>query len=492
MRYFVAAIAVNVFAAWIPNVSARNLVVSDDIADPMTLDPQKQFSEKNHTICRQIFDGLVRFDPDGKIEPALAVSWERINDTRVRFKLRKEVFFHNGEPFDAEAVRFSMARYTNPETGFPGLYFIDSISHVEVVDNHTVDLITKYPDGILLNRLAGLIFMVPSKYLNEKGDKYFASNPVGTGAFVFTTWEKGKQIALTANKNYWMKGYPKVDGLIFKFIPKERRVKALLSGEVDFVTNPPGTQTLAIKSDQRFTVIKKASACTAPVSFNLASGPLSVLEVRKALNYALDKDKLIRYDLLGNGKIIATFSMDGEAGHNSALKPYKFDIIEAKALLAKAGFPNGFTVKAIVKTDTERTATIIANELKKVGVKLKITLVSDADSMGEFSKGGYDMAIGDIPSPISHSYFAQAIVLYSKSPYCLGGDAKFDSLLEEMVAALNPEKSQYLSEKLDKYVYDNAMGLFTYQYIRLYGLSKKLVFTPYVSGIPCFYGAYFQ
>ncbi|MCX5792460.1 MAG: ABC transporter substrate-binding protein, partial [Elusimicrobia bacterium] len=124
----------------------RGLTVCDDVSDPMTLDPQKQFSEKNHTICQQIFDGLLRFDPDGKIEPALAVSWERIDDTRMRFKLREGVFFHNGEPFDSEAVKFSIERYLDPRTGFPALGFIDSIARVEIVDKYTADIVTKNPD----------------------------------------------------------------------------------------------------------------------------------------------------------------------------------------------------------------------------------------------------------------------------------------------------------------------------------------------------------
>lgn len=470
---------------------SKALNVCDDITDPLTLDPQKQFSEKNHTICQQIFEGLIRFNSEGKIEPALAVSWQRIGPLRVRFNLRKGVVFHNGEPFTAEAVKFTIERYLNPDTGFPARAFIDSIAGAEVVDPDTVDIVTKYPDGILLNRLAGFVLIVPPGYIKEKGGDFFAANPVGTGAFVFKEWKKGEKIVLSGNAGYWMKGYPKLEGLVFHFIAQDKQLDALFSGKVDLITNVPGTQTLAVMRNPRTTVLKKASFYAATSSFNLSSGPLSNIDVRKAFNYALDKEKLIRYDLFGNGKTIATFSMEGEIGHNNSLKPYKFDVKKAKELLVKAGYPNGFLFKVLVKFNTIRTAKIIASEFKNIGVHLELMVVSDADMMKELASKRYDMAIGSNPNPMSHAYFTQAIVLYSKSPYCLGGDPKFDLLLEQMVSTVDSEEGGKKAENLDKYIYDNAMSLFMYQHVKLYGANKKLRFAPYISGMSYFYGTYF-
>ena len=470
---------------------SRILNVCDDVSDPVTLDPQKQFSEKNYTLCWQIFDGLVRFSPDGKIEPALAVSWERISATRMRFKLREGVSFHNGEPFDSEAVKFSIERYLDPNTNFPAMFFIDSISHVEIVDVHTVDLITKYPDAILLNRLAGLVLIVPPGYIRTKGDAYFARHPVGTGAFVFREWKAGDSIELTANKNYWFKGYPKVDGIVFKFVPYEKQVAALLAGEVDLLTDLPGPQTLKVKAKPNLTVLKKASFYTMPFSLNLSSGPLNSLKVRKALNHAVNKENLIRYDLLGNGTPIATLSMPGETGHNPSLKPYAYDPAKARKLLAEAGYPKGFTLNFLVKKNAERFGKIIATDFRKIGVNLRITLVSDADMIREFRSGKYEIFAADVPDPLSHSYFIQAIVLFSKSPYAWGGDGKFDKMLMEMVRADSPEKSEKLAEDIDRYVYDNAMSVFTYQKTAVYGINRKLRFSPYVSRMPQFYGAFF-
>lgn len=471
---------------------SRVLNVCDDVTDPLTLDPQKQFSEKNYTICWQLFDGLVRFDPDGKIEPALALSWERLDATRMRFRLREGVQFHNGEPFDAEAVRFSIERYLDPKTGFPAMFFIDSLSRAEVVDAHTVDLITKYPDGLLLNRLAGLVLMVPPRYIKEKGDEYFARNPVGTGAFIFKEWKQGSSIELAANRDYWLKGYPKTDGLVFKFIPYGKQVEALLAGELDLLTDLPGTQTLKVKARPDLSVLKKPSFYTMPFSLHLSSGPLSSVKVRKALNHAVNKENLIRYDLLGNGKPIATLSMPGETGHNSSLKPYAYDPAKARRLLAEAGYPRGFSLDFLVKKNAERFGNIIASDLKKVGVTLKITLVSDAEMIGEFKGGKYDIFTADVPDPLCHFYFIPSIVLFSNSPYAWGGDGEFDRKMLEMVAAGEPGKSGKLAEELDKYVYDNAMSIFTYQKTAVYGINSSLRFAPYVTRMPQLSGAYFD
>lgn len=470
----------------------RGLTVCDDVSDPKTLDPHKEFSEKNHTICQQIFDGLVRFNPNGKIEPALALSWERMDNTRIRFKLREGVTFHNGEPFNALAVKFSIERYLDPQTGFPALGFIDSISRVEIIDKYTTDVVTRYPDGLLLNRLASFILIAPPHYITEKGAEYFARNPVGTGAFVFKRWEHGNSIHLAANKEYWLKGFPKVDNLVFKFIPYTKQLNALLSGEADLLTDLPGTQTLKVKANPKYTVLKKASFYTMPFALKLSSGPLSSLNVRKALNHAVNKDSLIRYDLLGNGLPIATLSMVGETGHNSSLKPYSYDLAAARKLLAQAGHQNGFTLKFLVKRNAERFAKIVTTNFKKIGVNLHITLVSDAQMIQEFNSGKYDIFVADVPDVMCHSFFIQAIVLFSKSPFAWGGDDKFDDMLMKMVATVNPKESTKMAEEIDRYVYDNAMSIFTYQKTAIYGLNKKLHFTPYVSRMPYFYQAYFN
>lgn len=467
-------------AAW-----GRDLIICDDVTDPATMDPHRQFSEKNHTLIQQIYEGLVRFDPNGKIEPALAMTWERMDPLRMRFHLRKGVSFHNGEPFTAESVRYTIARYLNPATGFPAIGFISSLDHAEVVDDYTVDILTKFPDGLLLNRLAGFVLIVPP-HMDEQLNK----TPIGTGPFKFRSWEKGKKISLAANTNYWMKGFPKLEGLVFMFIPSSEQVERILDGTVDLVTDVPGTMTTHVVSSGKAKISKRPSFYTFTGSLKL-NGPLSDVRVRRAINFAINRQELIRYDVFGNGRPLATVSMPGQFGHNEKLEPYPFDLEKAKKLMQEAGFEKGFSLKVFVKSQAERPFRIIKKQLESIGVQLDGEYVPDSQMISKMANNSWDMTFGDCPDPMAHSFFIQAIVLYSHSPFSLMRSSDYDKKLEEMMMTLDPGKQEETGKNIDDYIYQNALSVFTYQRIRTYGLKRDLYFTPWVTAMPYFYSAYF-
>ncbi|OGR56467.1 MAG: hypothetical protein A2X36_11135, partial [Elusimicrobia bacterium GWA2_69_24] len=370
------------------------LVVSDDVADPATLDPPKQFVEKNYTLLQQMFEGLARIDNQGRIQPALATDWSWRDAKTLELQLRRGVSFHNGEPFDAEAVRFSIERYLDPKTGFPAAGFLNSIEGVAVVDPFTVRIKTKYPDGILINWLAALVLISPPRYFAERGEAYAAEHPVGTGPFRFVAWEKGRQIAMQANERYWAPGRPRFKGLTFRFLPPDGQVEALLKGDVDVVTELPGTYTLQVMKSRVARIVKKQSFYTVGGSINISTGPLSDLRVRRALNLAIDREELIRYDLLGNGRPLATLTMPGEIGHNPALKPYPYDPQEARRLLKAAGYPDGVRLKVIIKYQTERSAKILAKQMERAGITLQVHKSPDATLSRDIQAGTWDFTFG--------------------------------------------------------------------------------------------------
>jgi peptide/nickel transport system substrate-binding protein len=470
-----------------PALPLKTLVVCDDVADPATLDPHKQFSEKNHTLLQQIYEGLVRFTPDGKIEPALAVSWERVDPLRVRFKLREGVTFHNGEPFNGEAVRFSIERYLNPQTGFPAFGFISSLERVEVVDDHTVDIVTKFPDGLLLNRLAGFILIVPPRYIQDEGEEALAVHPMGTGAFQYDRWEKGKRIVLKASERYWLKGYPKIDMLVFRFVPSDKQVDTFLAGGVDLLTELPGTRTFDVANSKRGKVVKQEALFTIVGALNFSEGPLKDKRVRQALNYAINREEVIRYDVLGNGKAIATITMSGEEGHNSDLKPYPYDPQKARALLSEAGYKEGLKLKVLVKEQSARTAGIIRKQLEAVGVLFSIKMTTDSEILKDTQSQPWDIFFAPCPDPMGHDFFIQSIFYHSKSPYSLGKNEKYDTLLEEMAGTLDSQARAQQGRRIDAMIHDEAFSLFTYQQIRTYAVKKNVMFFPFVTGMPYYY-----
>ncbi|MCR4295202.1 MAG: ABC transporter substrate-binding protein, partial [Elusimicrobia bacterium] len=443
--------------------AASVLTVCDDVQDPLTLDPQKQFSEKNHTLVQQLFEGLVRFTPEGEIEPALATRWRRLDANTMRFTLREGVKFHNGEPFDASSVKFSVERYLDPATGFPALGFIDSIARVEIVSDFEVDVVTKFPDGLLLNRLAGFMVMVPPRYYREQDAATLGEKPVGSGAFVFMEWLKGDRIVLGANPAYWKSGYPKVDRLEFRFIPAARQVEALLSGELDILTNLPGTRTLEVQASSRTAVVKKPTFYTVAGNFNSSRRPLSNRRIREALNLGIDRKALVRYDILGNGVPIGTLTLPGEFGHNASLAPYLYDPAKARRILREEGYPKGFALKVLLKVNAARTGQILAKQLERIGIILEPTLVTDAQLFENLkNRDQWDIAIYDCPDPMHHAFFIRSIFLAGNSPFSLASDKGIDERLERMVKTFDAGEQREASEELDAYIHAEYLALPTY------------------------------
>ncbi len=466
---------------------ASTLVVCDDVQGPLTLDPHKEFSEKNHCIVQQIFDGLVRFDSRGKIEGALASSWERLGPLRVRFHLREGVFFHNGDPFSAEDVKFSLDRYLNPETGFPARGFLASLDKVEIVDAHTVDITTIFPDGILLNRLAGFVLIVPKKYLQDKGENILSENPVGTGPFRYIETDKDGKIILDANKGYWSAKKAGVDRLVFQYSDSKSRIDRLFDGSVHILTDVPGTMTFKIQNHPNTRVEKIESFFTVMGTFNSGRKPLSDKRVRQAINYAVNREDLVRYDLLGNGRPIAGMALPGTLGYDPTLEPYPYNPERSRRLLKEAGIKLPLHLKTILTEQVQRTASILDKQLQRVGIHLDLKVVPNAEVMARLQAEEWDMGISAFSNGLAHIAFPLSILFYSRSPYSLLHSPEFDGKFEEASGTLDPAEQEKKFQALDRYVYDEALGLPTYQKINIYGVSKRVHFVPYMTGIPQYF-----
>ena len=228
-------------------------VVVVQSGEAATLDWHMHCDKNAHEPDRQIFDTLLRRNLKTlQLEGNLAESWRAVNDTTWQFKLKRNVKFHNGEPFDAAAVKFSVERMLDPKQGAPGRTSIATIDHVDIVDPYTVNVITKAPFPLLPVRMSpghcGTVGIVPPKYIAQMGDAGFAIKPVGTGPFKFVEWVKDERLVLEANKDYH-RGAPAIERLVFRPVPElTTRVAALLSGQADLVSDIPPDQTGKIKS----------------------------------------------------------------------------------------------------------------------------------------------------------------------------------------------------------------------------------------------------
>lgn len=460
---------------------------------PVKLDPHLQFEEKNDNICNQIFETLLRLDGSGRPAPYLATSWHRISDTEMHFTLRPGVYFHNGEPFDARAVKFSLERNIAREKNFPSAHMIDSILSIKVLTPLSFIITTKHPDGILLHRLSGFGYIVPPDYIAEVGEKAFQERPVGTGPFLFSKWIPGKKLILTANPNYWDKALPKINRLEFHFAGMQERLEMFLNNKLDFITDFEPSQTIVIAEDPGNKIVKMPSWTSLCLNFNLRKkGPFQNRKVRQAINYGVNVKNLIRYVTRGNAKQIATLSMPGEFGFHPELTPYPYDIEKAKKLLGEAGYSNGFDCTVLIDDiqggEEGTLAKVLGVQFAKMGIRAKMR---GGNGTKEIVKSQIK---GNIPEPdiygllcadpMGHILFIQGKVFYYKdSPFSLMNDPKLNDLYNRIITMNDLTEQERLCRKLEELIHDSAYSIFTYQQIKLYAMKQNIRYSPSTSSL---------
>lgn len=479
----------------------ERLVVVNDVADPVSLDPHREFDASSDNIVNQIFDGLVRLSPQGQVEPALAESWRRVDDLTVEFRLRQGVKFHDGEPFTAEAVRFSFLRQVDPVRPAPNAGVISGLSEVQVVDERIVRLKTRKPDGLLLNKLPMFFKILPPAYLKKVGDEGFAAHPVGTGPYRFIRWERGREIELEANPGYWMEGRPAIRTLIFRFVPTARQLEALLDGEVDMLTDLSGLETLRVARTSGNRVMKTESIYSVALIPNSRRPPFSDVRARRALAHLVDADELIRYAAKGNGRRLQGFTVPGQFGHHPAITGYEHDKERAARLLREAGLKAGVKIKVLVREEIRSFGLVLVSQLRRGGLEAELETASQEQIYQRVVRPNLeptlppwdgDLLITHFVDPTAHAYFPYMIFVHSKGPYSLARDAEFDALFDEMTLTVSADRQKELCFKIEELVVDKALALSPVQVIRPFGIKKALRYEPYIAGMLDFRTAYWS
>ena len=477
-------------------------VVVVQSGEAATLDWHMHCDKNAHEPDRQIFDTLLRRNSKTlQLESNLAESWRVVNDTTWQFKLKRNVKFHNGESFDAAAVKFSIERMLNPKQGAPGRTSIATIDHVDVVDPYTVNVITKAPFPLLAVRMSpghcGTVGIVPPKYLAQVGDAGFAVKPVGTGPYKFVEWVKDERLVLEANKDYH-RGAPAIERLIFRPVPElTTRVAALLSGQADLVSDIPPDQTGKIQSSSTAHVeISTLGGFVIMVKMTnyLMPGPWQDVRVRKAINYAIDMDTIIKTVLEGYGQVLSV-PLEKEAfGFNPNIKWYGYDPERAKALLREAGYANGFDMTLHAPNrrymnDIE-VMQAMAQMLNKVGIRAKVEVWEQSVYTTKWRKrellpaymvawGGAGVFDGDL---LSSS-------LNSKSALAIFKSETLDKMLEDAQATNDPERRKAIYFKAQELIYEEAPIIKAYQQAHIFGVSNRLDWKPWVDNMLFLYDA---
>lgn len=313
-------------------------------ADSVKLDPALVTDGESAKVMNNIYDNLVRYKPGSTdVEPALAESWKVSEDGKVwTFYLRKNVKFHDGTPFNAEAVKFNIERQLPPKATKDMAYAdftYGMIEKVEVVDDYTVKITLKYPYAPFLANLAmGLSAPMISPTAAKKYGENYSQNPVGTGPFMFVKWDKEQQIVLKANKSYWG-GAPKVDRVIFKVV-KENAVRAneLLAGSVDMIDGVDPNDVPRLQKDSNVTILTAPGMNINYLGLRTDKKPFDDPRIRQAISMAINREAIVK-SLYQDKAILANGPLPPNLfGYVKDLKPYPYDPEKAKALLKEAGY----------------------------------------------------------------------------------------------------------------------------------------------------------
>lgn len=456
------------------------IAVSSEIT---TLDPQNATGTVTATMFFNMFDCLTRTNARGEVECLLAESYENLDETTWQFKLRQGVSFTNGEPFNAETVKFSVERILDEDyNSSVGGDFAD-IAGVEVVDDHTVNIKTKSAFPSLPLRLTYLA-MVPPQYLSEHDDEYFAANPVGTGAYKMVSWEEGNQLVLEANEDYFL-GAPEVKNVTFKIIREEStRVMAVQSNEVDISMSIPVSQVGTIEATEGYSIASGPANRTIFLGLNtIGNEALSNKEVRQAICHAIDVDTLISVVLGGYAGKTAALSLPEWSGFDSSIEPYSYDPDLARQMLADAGYGSGFDLEiAVVPGEYpcfSELGEAIAGQLQAVGINAVVSFYEKSVLRGAVKDnsipGAYLMGLG---GPYAENNQTLRIICGAGERYSTWSNETFDTLRAQAGSEFDDAARNEIWSQVQQLIKEEAPVDSLYQLYGIYAISDTLDWTP--------------
>ncbi|MFW5734337.1 MAG: ABC transporter substrate-binding protein, partial [Oceanidesulfovibrio sp.] len=384
---------------------AKTLKLAMD-ADPVSMDPHVQLSGGMLQYSHLVFDPLLRWTKDMKFEPRLAEKWERMDDLTMRFHLRKGVKFHSGNEFTAKDVAWTLARLKKSQD-FKGLF--EPFAEPKIVDDYTIDLVTKRPYPLLLN-MATYLFPMDSEFYTgtdesgqpkdailKTGPSFAAVNESGTGKYIVAEREQGVKTVFTEFEGYWDTESPgNVSEIILTPIKEDAtRVAALLSGDVDFIMPVPPQDLDRLGQSEDVKVVTMTGSRV--ITFQLNQKRREEFKdpkVRQAIIYATNNPGIVQKIMKGFGTAAGQQSPEGYQGHDPALTP-RYDLEKAKQLMAESGYPDGFTVTMIAPNNRyvndEKIAEAFVAMMSKIGIEVDLKTMPKAQYWDQF-----DAQVADI------------------------------------------------------------------------------------------------
>lgn len=452
---------------------------ADIIGDPTRLEINTE-----QMIASAMFEPLIR-DFDGStgesgLYPALATSWEAVDDLTWRFELREGVTFHNGEPFNAEAVKFSIERHLEPDFPSTDKFREVPINSVNVIDNYTVEIVTEVPVPIMPQRLSrnGAYILAPGHYADLSLEEA-AVSPVGTGPYMLEEFRRDDRIIMTRNDNWW--GWDEknnIDRLTIRMIPERSTAfSEVISGNADIMLATPDLADV-VDANPNVELVIAPTLVRAVVIFNLDMYPeLQDPNVRVALNMAIDREALVDAFAFGRRDLISTTLINPPNDHPD-LEPYPYDPERARELLAEAGYPDGFTINTIdvMIPDAFEFSEAVAQFWGMVGVNVGEVRLLEASVMRErwaqrtLSVSSYSWSAAE-NTPETDAW-AVHDERQTNSTHWVRQD--FLDAYSEISQTVDPERRDELNRKMQEIMYEDPPWAPLYLQPATYAVSKRV------------------
>lgn len=446
-------------------------------SDVVGLSPILMNDSPSANVTEQVYEQLFQRNVETmEIEPKLAESYETPDENTWVIKLKEGIKFHDGTPFNAEAVKYTFDKLRDPATAAPRASLLEPVDTINVLDEYTVEIKTKYPYGAFLASLSHTNAAIVSPTADQKQD--LMKEPVGTGPFKFVSWTPGDQIVLEANEDYWG-GAPDLKKVVYKVVPEiSTAISMLQTGEVQFIDNLPTEQIKRIESLDNVNIEKMEGSPVYFLAFNQLREVNQDPEFREAVASAMDRDAFVsKLNGLGvrSDSVIGPKVFGYDASEDKAGTPY--DLEKAKSLVEKNGYGN----KPIKLLTANRSnyilmAEIVQAQLTEAGFNVQIESMEWATFLDAALAGDYDLTFlswsnvtGDGSELFYPNFHSDNIGSSNRAQY---SNPAFDKLVEESRTTVDQDERKALLDKANRLMMDENAVVVMYHGVVTAALDK--------------------
>jgi peptide/nickel transport system substrate-binding protein len=449
----------------------------DEVA---SLDPLADCTNPGLQMHAHILEPLIDFTgPDFKMTPKLALSWDNPTPTRWHFKLRPNVTWHDGTPFTAEDVKYTLETAKGP-TSVKNRY-LAGVQKIDILDPLTIQVELDAAYAPLLGSWVYL-YIVQKKAYETGGSAEFGKKPVGTGPYRLVEWQKQQQLVLEAYDKHWNGPHTPKRIVVRGIREAGTRLAELQTGRADIVFGVPIELAKTVESNPQLKLVVQEGVRPPYFVFNSKKPPFEDRRVRQAMNYAVDREGIVKGILQGYGEVRTGPFSPTQAAFSPSGPQYKLDLDRARALLKEAGKDGGFSFTWLLRKDfmvkDEEIMQALANQLGKVGIKVNLQFLESSVYTPRYANGEFEMSVNAWgKSLVADSVITGLRWLSENSKFY--GNPQVDAAIGKARSTFGMSERTAVYQEADRLLREDAVGLFTHAQSELYGTNRRYPWQPW-------------